>query len=90
MNETTNKKIAMYDYGDGLTTCSEISEYWESKYIRISEPIEVEFTMLSREETVIKGIAMIDKRINQINLNAQLEINRLEQKKQELLALEHK
>ena len=63
-------------------------EYWEkSGYTVITEPVEVDFPDLSHEEVVKNEIEVIDKKIKSVMAESESTINRLKEKKQELLAL---
>ena len=71
-------------------TCGEDDdlEYWEnSGYTVITEPVEVDFPDLSHEEVVRNEIAVIDKKIKSVMAESESTINKLKEKKQELLAL---
>ena len=58
-------------------------------YTRISEYVEVEFPALPKEDVLKNQIATIDKKIETVKQESIDLINKLQQKKQELLALEH-
>lgn len=81
-------KLAIYktDYGTELVFESDrISE--DDKYIRISEIIDVPFVPRNVKEVAKKELAVIEKLIQTVQADAQVKLNALEQRKQELLAL---
>lgn len=54
---------------------------------RLSEIIEVDFPLLPNKDITDKQVAAIDKQIKKVTADFEVSINRLEQKKAELLAL---
>ena len=71
-------------------TCDEDDdlEYWEnSGYTVITEPVEVDFPDLSNEVIVNNEIAVIDMKIKSVMAESESTINKLKEKRQELLAL---
>ena len=65
-------------------------EYWYNEgYVEISEFIEVDFPELEQHQIVKNEIAVIDKKITSIMAESELSINKLKDRKQELLALSY-
>ena len=85
--KNVTQKLTLYKTGYG----SEM--VWESKFpppvdwVRISKPLTVIFELLSDVEVVQAEVLQINKEIEVIKDEALLKINKLETKRQELLAL---
>ena len=87
--EPIKEKLAAFiaSYGTTIITIEWAEN--DSDYTRISEYVEVEFPPLANEEVLKNQIATIDKKIETVKQESIDLINQLQQKKQELLALEH-
>ena len=83
------EKLAAFMSAYGTTVVSIEWAEKDPKYTRISEYVEVEFPPLAKEEVLKNQIASIDKKIETVKQESIDLINQLNQKKQELLALEH-
>ena len=87
--EPVKEKLAAFITNYGTTI---ISIEWaenDPNYTRISDYVVVEFPPLANEEVLKNQIATIDKKIETVKQESIDLINQLQQKKQELLALEH-
>jgi len=77
-------KSLKYDYitvsAEGLDGADE--------YIRVSEYIDVDFVERDPRETIEQEVDTIDKQIQTVQAAAQVKLNELEQRKNDLLALE--
>jgi len=60
-----------------------------ASYVRVSEIVDVEFTMLPKSETQAKELALIDAQIEELQANYGSKISHLQAKRQELLAIGH-
>jgi hypothetical protein len=78
-----NEKINFTLYG------TEAEEKYMSNMIRVSEYVEVEFTLLPEDTLIPVRVAAIDEEIENIQKEAMDKIVTLKQRKQELLALSH-
>lgn len=90
MSEKITERLAAFKAKYGTIA---ITSNWADNntgYVRISEYVDVEFPPLPKEDVLKNQIACIDKQIDAIKAESIKEINDLQQKKQELLALEHK
>lgn len=86
------KTIALYDatHSKGLALeyfGGEFDADVRQDFIRTSEPVEVDFPDIDRGVVTAQKIAIIDAQIKQVRADSQLQLNRLEQQKAELLAL---
>jgi hypothetical protein len=61
-----------------------------SRYVRISEYIEVEFPEREKAEYIQEEINLLDKMADEIRDKATEGLNNINRRKEELLALEHK
>ena len=61
----------------------------DSDYVRLSEVIEVEFTMLPKEEVVPKQVEKIDEYIAEVRAEMGAKVAKLEERKAKLLAITH-
>ncbi len=85
-------KMAVYASVGNIksTMVFEVSSYTESdnkKYIRISEIVEVDFPDLPKEEVNNKEVAIIENAIKNEMAKSESRLNKLKQRKQELLAI---
>ena len=81
-------KIALYktDYGSNIIFETGMMD-GDDKYIQISEPVDVEFIPLDYKTITEQEIIVIDKKIKTVKAATQIELNQLEQRKAELLAI---
>lgn len=67
-----------------------VTDEWcdgHNDYIRLSEFVEVDFPALSVDAVIAQEVAVLDKKIDDIQTRALVEMTQLRQRKQELLAL---
>jgi hypothetical protein len=82
-------KIAVFKDKYGLEShLGEYAEDWK-EYTRITEYVEVDFPELPPETVIANQVAAIDAVIDEIKTKAMQEVEKLLQKKSELLALSH-
>ena len=87
--EPIKERLAAFITNYGTTIISIDWAERDQDYTRISEYVEVEFPALPKEDVLNNQIATIDKKIETVKQESIDLINKLQQKKQELLALEH-
>ena len=87
--EPIKKRLAAFITNYGTTIVSVDWAENDQNYTRISDYVEVEFPPLENEEVLKNQIATIDRKIETVKQESIDLINQLQQKKQELLALEH-
>lgn len=86
-------KVALYKdcaYDWAPPTILEVIDYrenGESSYIRVSHIIEIDFILLPDTDTLQRIINHLDYKYNKVQLQAVKELEEIQQKKQELLAL---
>ena len=89
-------KLALFKSNYGTTMAFDADEAgysWaddSNDYVRISGCVDVEFPMLDSQEVVKNQIAVIDTKIDQLNLRCHEAVKELKRQKQELLALPSK
>ena len=83
-------KIAMYEFF-GSQTIYEVTQWRENDedYIRLSKPVEVEFTKLPERVTVPLKVEAIQRTINAAREEFNERIAKLEFEKAKLLAIAH-
>lgn len=83
-------KIAIYTLGY-FEHIIEVDEQHENSdsWVRLSEPVEVEFVRLPAEDIVPKQLQMIDREIEEARLEAAEKIARLQEKRNKLTAITH-
>ncbi|MCK4621266.1 MAG: hypothetical protein KAT62_03525 [Desulfuromonadales bacterium] len=80
--------IALYKTGYGSNILFETRMMdGDDKYIQITEPVDVEFIPLDNKAITEQEIIVIDKKIKTVKAATQIELNQLEQRKAELLAI---
>jgi len=87
--DTIKERVAVFKTSYGITV---ITGEWAEKtdnYIRMSEYIDAEFPALPQDEVINNQITALDKEIDRVQQETIDLVNKLKQKKQELLALEH-
>ena len=87
--EPIKERVAVFNTSYGVRIIT--GEWTESMdgYTRISDYIDAEFPALPQEEIINSQITALDKEIEKVQQETIDLVNRLKQKKQELLALEH-
>jgi hypothetical protein len=58
-------------------------------YIRVSDVVDVDFPDRANSEIVAKELGCIDKQIKTVQVAAEVKLNELKQRRDELLALEY-
>jgi hypothetical protein len=84
---TETKQVCLYKTSYGSEIVS--SYFEESDWIQISEPIEVTFTLLSKETRLLNEISLIENQLTEIQEEALRKMEALKERKQQLLALTH-
>jgi peptidoglycan hydrolase CwlO-like protein len=82
------KKLAVFLMQFDVEIVLEESDH-RDQYTRLSEFVEVEFTELPKETVLSNQVSALDAQIADIQTKAIKDIDRLNQKKAELLALTH-
>jgi len=88
MNEQMKYTLAVFRSEYGCERALPLS--WGTDDVQISEPVEIEFNPLDENAIILNEIVAIEKKIVETRDKATKEIEELSQKRQELLALEHK
>jgi hypothetical protein len=87
-------KIALYrptgrsDYTIVLES-SDFRDDARDDYIRVSEVVDVDFPERSHDEVVAQELSSIDNQIKTVQVAAEVKLNELKQRRDELLALEY-
>lgn len=91
------EKVALYrDLSGGWTHVSRFygapgidDANYHYDVVRISEPVEVQFTKLEDKEAIANAISMLDAKEKKILADSYVEVEKIRQQKQSLLALTH-
>ena len=83
--------IALYRSKYGYFSASEVSDWIEENedYIRVTEPIHVEFTALPDDAILRARVASIDNTIEKVRAEYTVRINDLTDQRNRLLAITH-
>jgi len=85
-------KLAQYEcIQHGYTTFDDADSWIEEHegYVRITEPVEVEFTPCDRVTVTEQQVAALDSMIEAIRAAAGVKVNEIKDRKAKLLALTH-
>lgn len=84
------KKLALFSLSPHMIVCvREEHAERDPDFSRISGYVEIQFPPLPQDEVLNNQIKSIDKQIETVQQETIDLVNKLKQKKQELLALEH-
>ena len=87
------RKIALYTlYGSGDGNVHEADSWVEDDedYTRVSKVVEVEFEPRDAGDIVVEQVKSINSRIEKIRVEAEVKVTTLEDRRNKLLAIEHK
>lgn len=89
MSESKKITIALYSLYDHEPNIKIVDEWIEEDpdYTKCSNEVEVEFTLLSKEEVIPKIIKGLDSKISKIRGEAQVKVDAIEKRKSEILAI---
>jgi hypothetical protein len=83
------KKLAVFLTPWGINIAAGENFEQDPAYTRLTEYVEVDFTELPKETVITNQVAQFDSAIATIKAKAIEEVDKLNQKKSELLALTH-
>lgn len=85
------KTVAVFEWitesMQGYQTVSDAGGRIPEHLVQVSEAVEVEFPELPKEVTVAAAVAAVGEQINELRIKHVAEINKLEERRNELLAL---
>lgn len=87
MNKTISAAVYVSKYGG--ESVSEVRDWIETHddYTRVSEPVDVTFTLLPRENVLKLRLACLDREIQSVRANAAKKVEGLEADKQRLMLI---
>ncbi len=85
--QDTDSSMSWFTFWECDDAEGNVKDHMVGHYIRVSEPIEVSFVPRKVEDVQIAAIAAIDDKIKTVKAKAQREVEHLEERRANLLAL---